>query len=210
MPPWQPTKRARLPRRRGHRPLSATPVPEPNGMASDAAPQRGEVWLVSFDASIGGEIQKTRPAVIISNNTANALLNCVQVVPISSQTERLYPAEAYVALNGERRKAMADQIATTSKRRLHRRLGSLGTEDMAAVGRAIYVARQWPTRSPRQASAGCTGGSVRSGRRTWRLSAGRFGPTLKSIIQELQSLLYPTYARTRKPSGSMTRKLSVT
>ena len=53
-------------------------------MVSDAAPQRGEVWLVSFDASIGGEIQKTRPAVIISNNTANALLNCVQVVPISS------------------------------------------------------------------------------------------------------------------------------
>ena len=106
-------------------------------MASDAAPQRGEVWLVSFDASIGGKIQKTRPTVIISNNTANALLNRVQVVPISSQTERLYPAEAYVVLNGERRKAMADQIATASKRRLHRRLGSLGTEDMAAVGRAV-------------------------------------------------------------------------
>ena len=43
-------------------------------------------------------------------HTANALLNRVQVVPISSQVDRLYPAEAYVSLDGKRRKAMADQI----------------------------------------------------------------------------------------------------
>ena len=51
--------------------------------------RRGEVWLVSFDPSLGGEVQKTRPAVILSNETANALLNRVQVVPISSQVARL-------------------------------------------------------------------------------------------------------------------------
>jgi len=54
----------------------------------------------------------------LSNDTANGLLNCVQVVPISSRTDRLYPAEAYVVVNGERRKAMADQITTISKLRL--------------------------------------------------------------------------------------------
>jgi mRNA interferase MazF len=97
------------------------------------------VWLVSFEPSIGGEIQKTRPALVVSNDSANAVLNRVQVVPISSQVERLYPAEAYVSLDGNRRKAMADQLTTTSKRRLLRRLGALGKEDVEAVDRVIRV-----------------------------------------------------------------------
>ena len=104
-----------------------------------APPKRGEVWLVAFDEAVGGEVQKTRPAVVLSNDTANALLNRVQVVPISSRVERLYPAEALVALNGEARKAMADQIATASKRRLLRRLGSLAADDLAAVARAVCL-----------------------------------------------------------------------
>jgi mRNA interferase MazF len=96
-------------------------------VTTDPSPRRGEVWLVAFDPSVGGEIQKTRPAVVISNDSANAVLNRVQVVPISSQTERLYPAEAYVSIDGNRRKAMADQITTASKRRLLRLVGALGS-----------------------------------------------------------------------------------
>jgi len=95
--------------------------------------------MVAFDPSVGGEIQKTRPAVVLSNDTANALLNRVQVVPVSSQVGRLYPAEAYVSLNGERRKAMADQITTASKRRLLRPLGALSRDDIAAVARAVCI-----------------------------------------------------------------------
>ena len=103
------------------------------------SPRRGEVWLVAFDPSVGGEIQKTRPAVVLSNDTANALLNRVQVVPVSSQVGRLYPAEATVSLNGERRKAMADQITTASKRRLLRPLGALSRDDITAVARAVCI-----------------------------------------------------------------------
>jgi mRNA interferase MazF len=106
-------------------------------MAADPSPRRGEVWLISFDPSVGGEIQKTRPAVILSNDTANALLNRVQVVPVSSQVSRLYPAEATITLNGERRKAMADQITTASKQRLMRKLGELSKDDMEAVARVV-------------------------------------------------------------------------
>jgi mRNA interferase MazF len=108
-------------------------------MAPDLAPRRGEVWLVAFSASVGGEIQKTRPAVVLSNDTANALLNRVQVVPISSQVARLYPAEAPVNLNGARCKAMADQITTASKHRLQRRMGSLSADDIAAVAQAVCL-----------------------------------------------------------------------
>ena len=108
-------------------------------MAGDPAPRRGEIWLVSFDQAVGGEVRKTRPAIILSNDTANALLNRVQVVPVSSQVQRLYPSEAAITLNGEPRKAMADQITTASKRRLHRRLGKLGPGDLDAIGRVVRL-----------------------------------------------------------------------
>ena len=92
---------------------------------------------MSFDPSIGGEIQKTRLAIVISSNPANSALNRVVVIPISSRVTRLYPGEALVTLNGEPRKAMADQITTASKQRLKNKLGNLSAADMASVEKAV-------------------------------------------------------------------------
>ena len=77
--------------------------------------QRGEVWWVNFDPSVGGEIHKQRPAVIVSNDMSNRHLNRLQVVPLTTKVDRLYPSEAYVMLGDRQNKALADQIATVSK-----------------------------------------------------------------------------------------------
>jgi len=102
-------------------------------------PRRGEVWWVAFDPAVGGEIQKTRPALVISNNAANSALNRVIVIPLTSNISKLYPGEALVDLNGERRKAMADQIMTASKQRLRTRLGTLAPADVTTVEDALLL-----------------------------------------------------------------------
>lgn len=101
--------------------------------------KRGDVWWVSFDQSVGGEIRKTRPAVVLSNNAANAVLNRVVVVPLSSQTGRIYVSEALVTVNGRQAKAMADQITAASKERLRERIDALTSADMQSVENAVLL-----------------------------------------------------------------------
>jgi mRNA interferase MazF len=98
---------------------------------------RGDVWWVNFEPSIGGEIRKKRPAIIISNNASNKFLNRVQIIPITSNTDRLFPSEAYVTVAGKKGKAMADQLATVSKQRLSKCIGSISDDEMNMVVEAI-------------------------------------------------------------------------
>jgi mRNA interferase MazF len=101
--------------------------------------KRGEVWWVEFDPSVGSEIRKTRPAVIVSNDSANRHLLRVVVIPLSTNTSRVYPGETLVTLEGKKGKAMADQIMAADKIRLKTQIGTLSKADMLGVEQAILV-----------------------------------------------------------------------
>ena len=101
--------------------------------------KHGEVWWINFGSSVGGEIKKRRPAVIISNDAANKHLNRVQVAPLTSKIGRVYPSEALVTFKGKQSKAMADQLTTVSKLRLINRGGRLTDAEMRQVERAVKV-----------------------------------------------------------------------
>jgi mRNA interferase MazF len=101
--------------------------------------KRGEVWWVAFDPALGSEIQKTRPAIIVSNDSANRNLKRVVVVPLTTNTSRVFPGEARVSVAGEFCKAMSDQLMAADKLRLKEKLATLSKSDMLEVEQAICV-----------------------------------------------------------------------
>ncbi len=109
-----------------------------------AFPKRGEVYLVSFDPTMGAEIQKTRPALVLQNDIANRHSLITIVAAIASHfEERLYPTEVLVkAPEGglsSNSVVLLNQIRSIDKRRLIRRLGALKGSTMGEVGRAIQI-----------------------------------------------------------------------
>ena len=95
--------------------------------------KRGEAWWVRFGPSIGGEIRKRKPAVVVTNDVAISHLNRVQVVPLTTTVSRVYPGEAIVVINGRPHKAMADQLTSVSKERITAFFGKLSAGDIESL-----------------------------------------------------------------------------
>ena len=97
--------------------------------------KRFEVWLVNLDPTIGSEIKRTHPAVIVSPDELNAHLQTVIVVPLT--TGRSYPFRIATRVQGKAGVAAVDQIRTVDKRRLMKPLGSLRSNTAKKVMDAL-------------------------------------------------------------------------
>ncbi len=92
-------------------------------------PERGEIYLVCLDTTIGSEINKIRPALIISNDINNHTAKTITVIPITSSTEKIYPFETLLPSQetglSKNSKAKCNQIRTIDQKRLLRYLGKV-------------------------------------------------------------------------------------
>lgn len=108
------------------------------------APRRDDVYWVNLDPVVGTEIRKTRPAVIVSNDSCNRYGTRVVVLPITSNIESLYPGEAIVEVKGKHGRALGDQIRSIDKSRLKARAGRLTADDMSRVEEALAITLDLP------------------------------------------------------------------
>lgn len=107
-------------------------------------PKRGDIYLVNFDLTLGSEIRKTRPALILQNDIANSHSPITIVAAISSQfDETLYPTEVLIeppegGLNANS-VVLLNQIRSIDKQRLIKRLGTVTAQTIQQINQALQV-----------------------------------------------------------------------
>ena len=109
---------------------------------------RGEIWLVDLEPARGSEADKRRPAVLVSNDGANASASrlgreVVTVVPVTSSTHRVYPFQVLLPAGatglGQDSKAQAEQVRSVAVQRLGPRIGSVPPAIMAELDEALRL-----------------------------------------------------------------------
>lgn len=102
------------------------------------------MYWVTLDPVVGTEIRKTRPAVIVSNDSCNRHGTRVVVLPVTSNVGSLFPGEALITIKGKQGRALGDQIRSIDKRRLKARVSTLTAADMARIDEALAITLALP------------------------------------------------------------------
>jgi len=109
---------------------------------------RGEIWQVDLDPVRGSEANKQRPAVIVSNDRANAAAaslgrGVVTIVPVTSNIEKVYPFQVLLAAEGNGlgvdSKAQAEQVRSIATQRLLRRIGRISPVELTDLDDALRL-----------------------------------------------------------------------
>jgi mRNA interferase MazF len=102
-------------------------------------PRRGEIYWVALDPTLGTEIRKTRPAVVISNDSCNRYGPRVVVLPMTSNVDSLFPGEARIEVRGAPARVLGDQLRSIDKSRLKSRIGTLSRDELLDVEEAVRI-----------------------------------------------------------------------
>jgi mRNA interferase MazF len=102
-------------------------------------PRRGEVWWVRLDPTLGSEIKKTRPCLVVGTNVLNERRRTVVVVPLSTAPDAAPPLLVPVVCGGRRVVAVVDQIRAVAKERLTRRIGVISLDNLVSVEEGLRV-----------------------------------------------------------------------
>ncbi len=108
---------------------------------------RGEIWQVDLDPVRGSEANKRRPAVIVSNDRANATAvrlgrGVVTVIPVTSRTDKVYPFQVRLSAQSGLTvdsKAQAEQVRSISTQRLLHLIGRVSPAELAALDDALRL-----------------------------------------------------------------------
>lgn len=103
-------------------------------------PKRGEVYWANLDPTIGTEINKKRPCLIISSDEGNEVSSRVTVAAITSTVTKVYPFQVKINMRNKDGKILLNQIRTIDKQRLDGKIGSLDKEIMFQVDKALKIA----------------------------------------------------------------------
>lgn len=98
--------------------------------------KRSEVWLVNLDPTIGSEVKKTRPCLVVSPDVTNKYLKTVTVVPLTS-TIQDYPTRVNCTFNGKHGQLVIDQIRSIDKKRLIKNMGKMDDSTCKEVSEVI-------------------------------------------------------------------------
>jgi mRNA interferase MazF len=111
-------------------------------MARQPAPRRGDVWLVSLDPTVGHEIQKTRPAVVVTNDVYNRYNSVLLVVPLTSHDRAEYDQVLLQPPDGGVKKpcvTLPDQMRAVDRQRLIKRLGRLKRDSVKQLDHTLKI-----------------------------------------------------------------------
>ena len=100
-------------------------------------PRRYEIYIANLDPTVGGEIRKSRPVVIVSHDVMNRLVETVVVCPLTTNIHPRWRGRIQVVCDGQDAEIAVDQIRSISKRRLGRRIDSLSRSDALELRRVI-------------------------------------------------------------------------
>ncbi len=102
-------------------------------------PKRGEIYWVNLDPTVGSEINKKRPAIIISNDAGNEFSRRVIIAPITSKASKIFPFDVAIQVGSKKGKILLDQVRSIDKIRLGKKIESCDSEILDQINEVLKI-----------------------------------------------------------------------